>query len=130
MTVLSSSMIIKPNEQWACFECRKVFRQPSRWRPGVGYEGPEPAHLCPQCRGLMINVGRYFEAPRQQKGKQWQLLQFLADKGYRWSSDGAKVWADNYLLQDNPNLEKLAERLSAHSRKSDGEKLLEAIRGK
>lgn len=76
-------------EHYACFRCRKMFRQPMRHemaRP-IGREEKRVVP-CPQCRQAMTNLGKDFKAPRQTDIKQWQKVQELHANGYSFGSCG------------------------------------------
>ena len=76
-------------EKYACFACRKMFRQPMRGdmaRP-IGKEEPRVV-ACPQCGQTMTNMGKYFETPRQTDVKQWRKVQELCAHGYLFGGSG------------------------------------------
>jgi hypothetical protein len=71
---------------FACFQCRKMFRQPDNHemaRPSAPHDFP-----CPQCRTPMANLGKDFKAPRQVDVKQWRKVEQLYLHGYIFSSCG------------------------------------------
>lgn len=76
-------------EHYACFACRKMFRQPMRHemaRPIAREE--KRVSPCPQCGQAMTNLGKDFKAPRQTDVKQWQKVQELYANGYSFGSCG------------------------------------------
>lgn len=69
----------EPHKQhFACFDCRKAFKQPGSETSGVEAERPFP---CPQCGRPMAVVGRDFQAPPQRAEKQWLLVETLHSFG-------------------------------------------------
>ena len=76
-------------EHYACFSCRKMFRQPMRHEMAhpIGREEKRIV-ACPQCGQTMSNLGKDFKAPRQSDVKQWQKVQDLYANGYSFGSCG------------------------------------------
>lgn len=76
-------------EKWACFGCRKCFKQRS-WIELLHSKriklGEERIVLCPQCREPMKNMGWDFKVPKQRDIEQWQKVELLIQHGYRFSS--------------------------------------------
>lgn len=76
---------------FACFACRKVFKQPSYWdlspaqRPAPGQPRTIP---CPQCRRPMHAMGHDFRAPRQRDIAQWAKVAVLFRHGITYHSCG------------------------------------------
>jgi hypothetical protein len=52
------------------------------------------ACVCPQCANAMIEMGAYFEPPRQSNQRLWELLEALAMTGFRFHTkeDWAKIF--------------------------------------
>ena len=79
------------NEPFACFDCRKSFKQVSRWRlpddrrPANGAAREVP---CPQCGKLMADMGHDFKAPKQTDVAQWKKVQLLFEAGFSFHSCG------------------------------------------
>ena len=88
---------------WACFDCRKSFaKEPLS----------DGARKCPECAKSMIDMGAYFEPPRKLNKKRWAVMKVLADYGYRFNSEGSKVWIQNRILQaKNPRVADVIERI-------------------
>ena len=59
---------------WVCFRCRKMFRKSSR------------ECVCPQCANPMVEMGSYFEPPKQSSKRLWELLEALARTGFRFDT--------------------------------------------
>ena len=74
---------------YACFSCRKMFRQPERSEMARPVPRDETRVVpCPQCDQPMTNMGWDFKAPRQSDIKQWQKVRELAANGIFFSSCG------------------------------------------
>lgn len=69
---------------FACFECRKGFKQrgSSNWDPDV----PKRPFPCPECKRPMTRLGRYFKAPPQRAAWQWLKVELLYRCGERFES--------------------------------------------
>src|SRR5688572_14219112 len=78
-------------EKWACFKCRKSFKQTSRYElahPLPLAEDGSRLVICPQCKGPMQNMGLDFKAPKQTDVEQWQKVEILFNNGYAYHSCG------------------------------------------
>jgi len=42
--------------------------------------------VCPQCAKPMVEMGAYFEPPKQSSTRMWELLEALALTGFRFDS--------------------------------------------
>jgi len=90
------------NTHWACFDCRKSFSKAES----------ETARKCPECAKPMIDMGAYFEPPRQLSKKRWDVMKVLADYGYRFNTRDTKVYIQNRILQArNPRVADVIERI-------------------
>lgn len=60
---------------FACFDCRKAFKQQgsSNWNLKV----PQRPLACPECKRPMVGLGRYFKAPPQRATRQWLKVELL-----------------------------------------------------
>ena len=116
-------------EHWACFDCRKMFRKPSRWDSVRSGEQPStPQHICPQCREEMRDMGRHFEPPRRSNQTLWEVMRVLSDNGYTFHCDGCKTFIEKFIFgESRPNLKLVKERLSKLRKVSEGERLLRKI---
>ncbi len=67
---------------FACFVCRKSFKQPgsSNWDSKV----PERPFKCPECKRLMVRMGRYFKAPPHRSVHKWKEVERLYRSGERF----------------------------------------------
>jgi DNA-directed RNA polymerase subunit RPC12/RpoP len=78
-------------EHYACFHCRKAFKQPSYFdlpkdvRPK---RREERVVVCPQCGSRMRNMGLDFKAPRQRSVDQWRKVELLYQRGITFHSCG------------------------------------------
>lgn len=77
---------------WACFNCRKSFHR----RP---LKELTQKHKCPDCTKQTVNMGIYFEPPPRRAIKQWAIMQLLAEKGFRFHTEGGKVYIEAFILQ-------------------------------
>lgn len=71
---------------FACFRCRKAFKQPesSNWNQAI----PGRPFDCPNCKQPMTPLGRYFKAPSHRATRQWLKVELLAHFGERfWSGN-------------------------------------------
>ena len=105
-------------EHWVCFDCRKMFRKPSRWE-GVapGREPPAPKHECPECKQEMRDMGTYFEPPRLQNKRAWEVMRILADSGFTFHSEGSKAFAEAFILgRGRPNPKEVRARVAEFQR--------------
>ena len=78
-------------EPFACFDCRKSFKQTNRWelpeerRPAKG----EVRHVpCPECGKPMADMGHDFKAPKATDVAQWKKVQLLFNAGFAFYSCG------------------------------------------
>lgn len=78
-------------EKFACFYCRKMFRQthPVELHHSMrkDAEGKRLA-LCPECRRPMKDMGLDFKPPRQSDVRQWKKVEVLFGLGYAYHSCG------------------------------------------
>lgn len=63
---------------YACFSCRKSFKK--RFTLERDYH-------CPQCAGVLADMGGGFKAPRKGEQKQWQKVERLWTAGYRFRAN-------------------------------------------
>lgn len=58
---------------FACFACRKSFKQPgsSNWDSNV----PDRPFPCPECKRPMARMGRHFKAPPRRSSKDWARVE-------------------------------------------------------
>lgn len=57
-----------------CFECRKVFRKPSR----------DEARICPECSNTLIVLSRKFKAPKKSNIEEWKVIEFIVKSGFTY----------------------------------------------
>ncbi len=75
-------------EHWACFTCRKGFKQRA-WADIPKNDRTESRYVkCPNCGKLMRNLGLDFKAPSQKDREQWQKVELLWRNGIIFSSCG------------------------------------------
>ena len=90
------------NMQYACFFCRKVFKQPDLKEASGHFVTAIQAHAskrkireinqerfcCPECGKPMEIMGRNFRAPRKENKREWKKVELLVQKGFRFFSSG------------------------------------------
>ena len=112
---------------WVCFDCRKMFRKP----PRAQQEPPAGGYVCPECKQPMCDMGVYFEPPRRNAMKRWEIMRLVAQNGIRFRSEGSKAFVQAFILEDRrrPNLNRVRERLewNKNRRGSRGQQLLSRI---
>jgi hypothetical protein len=72
-------------EPFVCFECRKSYRQTSRWSLPYNRRlepGQERKVSCPQCNNPMADMGPFFKAPKQKDTKRWMRIKQLWLEGF------------------------------------------------
>jgi hypothetical protein len=80
---------VRYKDHYACFSCRKMFRQVAPYKMAhPPADGEVPIRPCPQCGSAMANLGLDFKAPRQTDVKQWRKVQRLFAAGYDFHSCG------------------------------------------
>jgi hypothetical protein len=101
--------------QYACFSCRKVFKQASSDQDG--------ANICPDCVKPMSYMGTAFRAPKQSNLKQWEKARLLIEAGFQFNKDGGPK---PRTLKDLPAF------LEAHrlAKRSPGERLLDDLKAR
>lgn len=116
-------------EHWVCFDCRKMFRKPSRWEGVHPSDKPEiPKHICPQCRKEMRDMGKHFEPPRRNNEKLWKIMKLLSDHGHTFHCEGCKSFVEKFIFAGKrPNFNAVEERILKLRNVSDGEELLKRI---
>ena len=63
--------------QFACFDCRKCFKQRLRFSQWGTRRPP-----CPQCKSEMWRMGTAFKAPPTRNVKQWRKVELLIQSGF------------------------------------------------
>ena len=46
--------------------------------------------MCPQCAKAMVEMGPYFEPPKQSSKRVWELLEALALTGFRFDTEDSR----------------------------------------
>lgn len=125
--VTMRTVIRAPALHWVCFACRKQFRKPPLRTSEAG-GGEYQTFLCPQCKGSMVDMGRYFRPPRREDTRAWRHLWLLAEHGYRFRTEGSVAWARFVLSSTTGRLvaRPLIANCACHTR-TEGQRLLLAI---
>ena len=88
---------------YACFACRKTFKR--RLLRDIDRDkltaDSVPA-TCPECRGLMADMGKDFKSPPKAEVKAWQHLRDLYSVGVTYHSCGCS--GPGYVPADKPAL--------------------------
>lgn len=109
-------------EHFACFSCRKAFKQTSRFElpgePRMGVRDPRIV-LCPQCREPMRDMGLDFAAPARDDARQWKKVEILFDHGFTYHTCGCGAGARPARLRD------VAEFLKKNEHRTEGRELLD-----
>ena len=75
---------------FVCFNCRKSFKR--------HYDGPPCDYpnktTCLECKGVAVNLGRNFKAPKKSDTKQWKKVKFLVEHGFLFQK--IKLQSDDY----------------------------------
>src|SRR5438046_763550 len=66
-------------KHYACFRCRKAFKQRGSSDPQV--PGAGRLFPCPECGAPMEDLGEDFKAPPRRDTKQWRKVEILAGFG-------------------------------------------------
>ena len=85
----------QPMRHWVCFACRKQFRKPLapiRREHAQDSAQPEEQQPCPECKGSMIDMGKYFRPPRRRDKRDWEQLRLMAEHGFRFPTAGSVAW--------------------------------------
>lgn len=94
-------------QHWACFGCRKMFRNHRGEAPVRGLK-------CPECKLPMRNMGLDFKAPRASDVAQWKKVEILFRAGFKYSSCGCSGPGERpKYLRDVPEFLCEHERLGA-----------------
>ncbi|MBS9774317.1 MAG: hypothetical protein KGV59_04080 [Tenacibaculum sp.] len=102
---------------YACFECRKTFKRRLLVdidRGAVCTKGDTPywekekPYSCPECGGIMANMGLDFESPKKNDLKAWNHMKDLYEVGITFHSCGCT--GPGYIPRDKSSLIKLLEK--------------------
>ena len=100
-------------EKFACFHCRKVFKQTNRkeltqkMRTDAGRKRLAP---CPECGTPMRDMGFDFKPPPQTDLRQWRKVEMLAQNGFTYHSCGCGPGDRPTTLREVPTfLQAIAE---------------------
>ncbi|MGQ2142398.1 hypothetical protein ACT4R9_00380 [Ornithobacterium rhinotracheale] len=88
---------------YACFECRKTFKRRllKDINRELGHEDSVEAK-CPQCGGLMADMGLDFESPKMNDTKTWEHIKDLYSVGITFHSCGCS--GPGYIPRDKEAL--------------------------
>ena len=64
----------------------------------------------------MVDMGIYFEPPRKQAKRKWAVIELLAENGYKFQTEGAKVFIEKFVLgAKNPGFLQVKETIEAEN---------------
>lgn len=72
-------------QHFACFACRKSFKQRGSGQSYAWQLRPFP---CPNCKGEMVSLGRDFQAPPARNRTQWLIVELLHSFGILFEPPG------------------------------------------
>ena len=107
---------------YACFKCRKMFKQTSTSDIRVKQRDTRSEVKCPQCKQLMKAMGHDFKTPKQNDLKQWKKVEILFEHGFKFGSCGCGV--PGYRPA---TLQEVDSFLAENLRKSERQKSLEKM---
>jgi len=107
---------------YACFQCRKVFKQASD-RELSNHDVQKRTYKCPQCGGTMNDMGHDFKAPKLNDVKQWRKVELLYNNGFTYHSCGCG--GPGYRPAKLSEVEQFLEHNKTFQ--SEGEELLEKL---
>lgn len=94
--------MVKYKSHYACFSCRKAFKR-KLLRDVTGDDDFEQKEArCPDCGGLMADMGKDFEAPPRKQVKKWEHLKDLYSVGITFHSCGC--YGPGYIPADKERL--------------------------
>jgi hypothetical protein len=102
---------------FACFACRKIFKRRllRDALPNAANAASKSAN-CPQCGGLMPNMGLDFKVPKTKERKAWQHLAYLHEVGITFHSCGCG--GTGHIPKDKTallaHLERIKKNYSTH----------------
>ena len=97
---------------WACFDCRKSFHNPPL--------ESEEKRKCPECGKAMLDMGVYFEPPHRQARKSWAIVQFLAQSGYKFQTEGDVAYIKTFILgAKRPRIEDVRRNVELAKRSAE-----------
>lgn len=84
---------MRNQSRWACFNCCKSF---SRSTAGNHTAAGQPVK-CNECSQTMVDMGRFFPAPRKRDRKRWKIMQLLARYRYRFDDPARKEYIELFI---------------------------------
>ncbi len=74
---------------YACFNCQIGFKRRNLYDIDSEAKTVKDFH-CPNCRTLMVNLGRDLRLPKKDEDEQWQCIKYLVDNNYNIYSCGCQ----------------------------------------
>jgi hypothetical protein len=70
----------------------------------------------------MWDMGVYFEPPRRQAGKPWAIVQFLAESGYKFQTEGDVAYIKTFILgAKRPRIEDVRRNVELAKQSTEGQ---------
>jgi DNA-directed RNA polymerase subunit RPC12/RpoP len=96
---------------YACFDCRKTFKRRliTDIEGGFNKNKEEIKAKCPECGGIMADMGLDFESPKRNDLKAWEHIRNLYISGITFHSCGCT--GPGYIPKDYESLVSYLERI-------------------
>jgi hypothetical protein len=79
----------KYKNTYGCFNCQVGFKRKNLDDINPNATEAKDFH-CPNCRTLMVNLGRDLRLPKKDEDEQWQCIKYLVDNKYNIYSCGCQ----------------------------------------
>jgi hypothetical protein len=79
----------KYKNTYGCFNCQVGFKRRNLFDVEPNATEAKDFH-CPNCRTLMVNLGRDLRLPKKDEDEQWQCIKYLVDNKYNIYSCGCQ----------------------------------------
>jgi hypothetical protein len=79
----------KYKNTYGCFNCQVGFKRKNLFDVDPNATESKDFH-CPNCRTLMVNLGRDLRLPKKDEDEQWQCIKYLVDNKYNIYSCGCQ----------------------------------------
>jgi NDP-sugar pyrophosphorylase family protein len=96
-----------------CVDCRKAF--------SIGTDFSKfKEKICPECGKMMIRVSHLFQPPKKDDKKQWKMIQFLIDNGFKFEHSYKYIEKGTWLNIPYPtNLKEAKEFVEKYAKDKD-----------
>jgi hypothetical protein len=84
---------------------------------------PTQERKCPDCAKPTVDMGVYFEPPRRAT-KQWATMQLLAENGFKFQTEGSKVYIEAFILRTKkPRIVDVRETIAAEKQTREASRI-------